>query len=197
MNTPFDSLTARALAALGTIDDRLLRLIGGCLLIVAIAAVTTRSVVPQYRQFAAANNNAAIIETLSTQHIDVSAEIDATRSDIDRQTRRIRGELAGLPAARLEAFVIGKLQTASWRHDLEMHSIEPNPGERTNRYQETLFRLELEGSYRSILDWMEDLARDAAFLVVQEVQLTADTSDAADPLIRARLQLAAYRFEEA
>ena len=96
----------------------------------------------------------------------------------------------------MESFILGRLQTISWRNDIALVSVEPSMGESVEMYREVLFRVELSGDYFSLLEWLGDVSAELGFVVIKEFQLSVSKADPQDPLITTKLLLAAYRVKD-
>lgn len=176
------------------LEPRQQRLIGGGLLMLLLAASTSYIVMPELRAYRAALSSRGQENTTASASVELAADLMARQEIIDALKRKLRGDMADLPARETEAFVIGRLQSVSWRHDVELISVEPGVGEVVERFEELRFQVELRGQYADLFAWIRDLRAELGFVVVREYALELLGQQELDPLLKATLTLAAYRM---
>ena len=176
-----------------------LRLVCRCLLLLAAAALGSHAVLPEVREALALRDSVTALTNLAGTPRRPERELAELESAVAGLRHRVKGDLEGLPAEQLESFVISRLQSISWRHQIELSSIRPTPGERVAKYAEHLFQVELRGGYFEQLRWLQDLSNDLGFVVIKEFQLstTRNSRSPDDPKLSGRALLAAYRPGEA
>ena len=72
-------------------------------------------------------------------------------------------------------------------------AVEPRAGERVQMFQESLFEIELYGSYGGLFTWLADVGDDLGFVVIKEYQMRPAEDIAKDPRLHVELTLASYR----
>ncbi len=116
------------------------------------------------------------------------------RAEVVEQLRiRLHGSTSDLPQRETEAYIVGRLQNVSWRHGVELQSVEPMAGDDAGSFRALLFRVKLAGGYRQLYAWVSELREELGFFVVTEYRLQRSSDAAEDALLKAELTLAAYR----
>lgn len=178
---------------LSRFDSRQLKLMGGCAVVLIIAALFAYGVWPQVQELRALRDSHAVLSQVNATPEGAQGEIARMTGTIEESRKRLQGDMANLPIRQMEAFILGRLQTISWRNDVALIGVEPAVGQSVEMYREVLFRVELSGDYFSLLHWLEDVASELGFVVIKEYQLNVAASDPQDPVLRTKLLLAAYR----
>jgi hypothetical protein len=178
-------------AFVARLDLRQLWLFGGGTLCVLVALMSTHAVRPQLKAWRTAvaaeaglrGKQVPALEPELAQEADAIAELG----------RRLHGEMADVPARELEAVVVGRLQSVSLRHDVELVSVRPGHGEQVDMFQEMLFAVELSGRYADLYAWLEELRGELGFAVIRDFTVQRVNDDGDVPALRATLTLASYR----
>jgi Tfp pilus assembly protein PilO len=179
---------------LARLNLRQLWLLGSGVLVLLAAALLTRGVQPALKAYRTAQ---AAASTLAAQA--AGATLDPQLAQENEQVaalgRRLHGAMADVPARELEAIVVGRLQSVSWRHGVELASVRPGRGEEVQSFEELLFDVELNGRYADLYAWLEDLHDVVGFVAIKSIaiQRSGDDGDGAAPKLRATLTLASYR----
>lgn len=181
---------------LDKLSPRELSIALGCALVLIIAAIALYVVKPLFVEYRSLAEQHELLAGIASTGNDVGAEINRLQQKLDALEQRLLGDSANLPLEQMESFVVGRLQTISWRHGIELESIEPSAGEHADDYQELLFRVAMSGDYFAIGSWLEDVANELGFVVVKEYQISVAGGDDALPVLGIRLLLASYRVEE-
>ena len=173
--------------------DRQLLLIGWSVPLLLLAALASYIVKPEFKAWQGAH--ASIAETAATTAaIDLDAQLDWLSREISGLEQRLHGDGASLPAREMESFVIGRLQTISWSHEMELVGIEPSEGALSNGYAELLFNVQLEGDYFNFYRWLRQVSDQLGFVVVKDFDIDRGAlANGVDPQLNIRLTMAAYR----
>ena len=177
------------------VELRVLRLGLGCVLVLLVAALVVRGLLPAYKSYSQLRHTQSVMQQVVSNESGVVHERSRIQAEIDQLTARVQGDLASLPAQEMEAHIVERLQSISWRNDVELGSLKPLPGITNEQYEELLFQVELSGGYFHLVDWLRDLADELGFVVVKEHQLMVRQSGSPKPQINAKLSLAAYRLD--
>ncbi len=170
-------------------------MLAGVVLLVALVEVTYL-LWPQVRQYRALSASHATLQQAVTSSDSLEAQLGKIDAEVQTLSRRLHGDMARLPAKQMESFIIGRLQTISWRNDVTLVAVEPAAGESVEMYREVLFRVELVGDYTALLRWLEDVATELGFVVIKEYQLNVAEDHPDNPPLKTRLLLAAYRVTD-
>ena len=173
--------------------DRQIYLIGWSVPLLLVAAFASYLIKPEFKRWDGARTaiDNAIVASAS---VDLDAQLDWLNREIDSLEQRLHGDGASRPAREMESFVIGRLQTISWGHEMELIGIEPNEGAFVNGYEELLFDVRLEGDYFDFYRWLDDVSTQLGFVVVKHFDIgRSTTADGIVPKLNIRLTMAAYR----
>lgn len=177
------------------VDLGVLRLTLVCTLVLLVAALVVRGLIPAYKQYSQLSHTQGMMEQVVNNETGVEGERSRIQAEISRLKTQVEGDLASLPAQQMEAHIVERLQSISWRNEVELGSLKPVQGAKNEQYNEMLFQVELAGSYFHLVDWLRDLAHELGFVVVKEHQLQLQASTRIKPVVSAKLSLAAYRLE--
>ncbi len=175
------------------LDERQRRLLIACLAALVVAAAFAYGVLPQIRELRALFDNLEVMQRVTSAEDGASGEIDRLNQEMEALRKQLQGDMANLPRRQIESFIIGRLQTISWRNEVALVSVEPAQGEPVEMYRELLFRVELSGDYFALLDWLTDVSSELGFVVIKEFQLGVSEPDPRNPRLATRLMLAAYQ----
>jgi hypothetical protein len=178
-------------AFVSRLELRQLWLLGGGVLAVLVALLSMHAVKPQLKAWRAAVAAGAGLR--ATQEPALEPVLAQESETIAELGRRLHGEMADVPARELEAVVVGRLQSVSLRHDVELVSVRPGRGEEVEMFEELLFAVELSGSYSDLYAWIEDLRGELGFVVIRDFAIQRIDEDAGASALRANLTLASYR----
>ena len=181
---------------LAQIDERQLKLICGCLILLLLAAVVMYGFWPKVQDLRSLYDDRAVLAQVTTTQTGAEGEIDRLNDSLETLRKQLQGDMANLPLREMESFILGRLQTISWRNDITLVGVEPTMGQSVEMYREVLFRVELSGDYFSLLEWLGDVSAELGFVVIKEFQLSVSKADPQDPLITTKLLLAAYRVKD-
>ena len=134
----------------------------------------------------------------SLQHVEVndrglSRQLQELRQRVSDLERDLHGDMVNLPAKEMEAYIIGRLQTISWRNKIQLLAVEPKVGAEFEPFQEILFRVQLHGDYHDLYQWLDDAGRELGFVVVKEYAMQPLQADESVPDLSATLTMASYR----
>lgn len=178
---------------LAKLDPRQLKLIGGCVIVLVLAELFAYGVWPRVQELGALRDNRAVMSQVSATPQGAEGEIARLTEEIEDLRKRLQGDMANLPMRQMESFILGRLQTISWRNGVALVSVEPAAGQPVEMYREVLFRVELTGEYASLIQWLEDVSTELGFVVIKEYQLNIAQADPHNPALKTRLLLATYR----
>jgi len=173
-----------------------LTLAGFGVLVLLTAALIVYAVLPQWRAYTKARSSLITLEQGTATTVDLDAQLDTLRADVEDLQRTLHGDTSNLPLKQVEAFVIGRLQKISWANDVELVGVKPREGAVTDQFHELLFDLELSGDYFDFFDWLIDVSDDLGFIVVKQFEMSPQSSLEDETNLRVRLTMASYRNAE-
>ena len=159
------------LAAIQSISLRQFRifLVGTGLVITAIAVAAM--LLPTAKAYKSARNAVVVLEEAAQGNTDLDRHLQERHATIESLKFQIHGDMANLPIKQVEAYVIGRLQKISWHNNIELLSVAPASGERTDIFQEMLFNIQLVGEYNDLYRWLWEAKNELGFVVVKEYGL--------------------------
>lgn len=181
--------------SLARMETRQLRLLLGGGLALLATALCMYLLWPQIKAYRGLAASRALLQTAGASQADLAAQLDGLRQEIARLQHGLHGDMGALPAEQMESFIIGKLQDISWRHQLELVSVKPVPGDKVHVFQSTLFDVEVAGDYFQFVAWLQDLHRELGFLAVEQYEMAPADRSQATPRLNVKLHIVAYRAE--
>ncbi len=178
---------------LNKLDNRQIALVGLSATIVVLAALVIYGFMPKTQELRSLLENRNVMMQMTLDEASSETEVVRLGDELKTLRHRLQGDMANLPLRQMEAFIIGRLQSISWRNDILLVGVEPTIGESVEMYREVLFRVELSGDYFDLLDWLADVSAELGFVVIKEFQLNVAEADPKDPRLTTRLLIAAYR----
>lgn len=179
---------------LNKLDARQQLLLAGGSLALLITALFMYVLLPQIKSYQTSLESLEILEGVASQGQAVSEQLATLSAEVNDLNRQLNGDMANLPEEQLESFVIGRLQNISWRNAVDLVSIEPSSGERVQVFQESLFRVELAGSYFDLYEWLREINNELGFVVIKEYEMAPIEDDANNPDLAVNLTIASYRL---
>jgi len=176
------------------LDARQQLLLAGGTLALLIAALFMYVLLPQIKTYRQGLETLEILEGVASQGEAVSEQLAKLTAEVGGLDRQLYGDMANLPEEQLESFVIGRLQAISWRNAVELVSIEPATGETVQVFQESLFRVELAGSYFDLYEWLREINDELGFVVIKEYEMLPIEDVADNPNLSVNLTIASYRL---
>ena len=181
---------------LDKLDVRQQQLLAGGSLLLLVALLFSYLLLPEIKTYRTGLESRIVLEDIADQGQAVSQQLENLATEVEALKTQLHGDMANLPEKQLESFVIGRLQAISWRNNVELVSIAPSAGETVQVFQESLFRIELSGSYFDLFDWLGEIGGDLGFVVIKEYAMRPAEDVAADPDLTVNLTIASYRLTE-
>jgi len=179
---------------LDRLDQRQQLLLACAMFVLLVAALLSYVLLPPIKAYRESSAARIVLADVAAKGQAVSQQLESLELEVETLRRQLHGDTANLPAEQLESFVIGRLQTISWRNDVELMSIVPSAGGTVQVFQESLFRVELSGSYLDLVDWLGELNNELGFVVIKEYSMRPIEDVANDPALLVDLSIASYRL---
>ena len=179
---------------LDKLDARQQAMLAGGSLLLLVAAIFSYVLLPQIKAYRTGLQARAVLADVAEQGLAVNQQLESLGLELEALRQELHGDTANLPEEQLESFVIGRLQTISWRNDVELQSIEPAAGGTVQEFEESVFRVALSGKYRDLFSWLGELNDELGFVVIKEYQMRPLEDVAADPDLFVDLSIASYRL---
>jgi Tfp pilus assembly protein PilO len=170
-----------------------LRLGGIGLITIVFAAMVFYVIVPQWRAYGKASNSLETLQQGVIEGVDLDVQLSALGAEIEDLKYTLHGDTSNLPLRQVEAFVIGRLQTISWKNHVELVGVRPRTGSEQGPFRELLFDLELRGDYFDLYAWLKNVSSELGFIVVKKFEMSRDRVDDEQPVLLVKLTMASYR----
>ncbi|MCP4407751.1 MAG: type 4a pilus biogenesis protein PilO [Gammaproteobacteria bacterium] len=176
------------------LDNRsFLVILAGLLLLIA-TALTSYGLWPQFKQYRAELSTRNTLKDVIDNGDALENELSALQVKVETLRHKLHGGMTNLPIKQMESYIIGRLQTMSWRHGVELSSIQPGAGQRVEMFKEILFDIELSGDYFNLVNWLKDLGKELGFVVIKEYEMKSEGHDTNDkPRLALGLTIVSYR----
>ena len=184
-------------AFLERLDERQQRLliVGAFVLLVAVCFAYV--ILPALKSYRQALTSMRVIESVVVNEQSMETELERLAAEVAALDRELHGDTANLAENQLEAFVVGRLQSISWRNGVELLSVEPRIGDTIQMFRESLFEIRLSGDYFALFAWLNNVRDELGFVVIKEYEMRPTEDVARDPTLEARLVVASYRVDDA
>ncbi len=120
------------------------------------------------------------------------ADIALAEKSVADVGRKLHGDMANLPVKELEAHIIGRLQSVSWRNNIRLEAIQPGKGEVVDNFEEMRFSVSLTGRYFDLYRWLRDIDKELGFVLIKSYRMEPAGGRSGSEL-DAKLTLASYR----
>ena len=150
-------------------------------------------IMPQVKGYQSTVNAREILQQVAKTSSQLEAKLVGVEEAIKELGHQLHGDMVDLPEKQLEAFIIGRLQEISWRHEVELISVRPNKGKVVQIFRELLFDVEVTGDYFELFDWLRELDRELGFVVVKRYTIRPLENNSPSPRLSVRLTMVSYR----
>lgn len=179
--------------ALKRLDPRTLRLLMVAVVTITAVALGTYLIWPLATEYREASKALTMLERVARRGQAMDEEIRAAELRVTNLEKRLHGDMVNKSDNELEAFVLGRMQSISWRNDIELASVKPSKGSRVLDFEEVQFEVQVAGLYFDLFDWLRDLNRELGFVVVKRFTIRSTERQAAEPRLIATFTIVSYR----
>ena len=177
-------------------EPRSIGMILSGLLLLIITAQLMYLLWPQIKAYNKVSSSHQLLQTAVSSNEGLELQLANARTDVESLGNQLHGDMAGLPAKQMEAYIIGRLQKVSWETDVELISVKPGDGKRVQMFQESLFDVELKAGYLDFFQWLNSIARDLGFIVIKKYAIQPTGSSLQDPDLNITLTMVSFRVEQ-
>ena len=174
------------------IEMRQIYLLVGSLSFLSLTAIVMFLGKPLYERYDQVSWELASLREV--EYTNASDALSRIESEVSQLEQALLGDFQNIPTRQLEAHIIAALQDSAWRSDIDLLSIEPLEQVAGLPYEEIAFRLEIQGQYFNLNDWIDAVSSQLGYVVFKEYVMKI-SQDGRDPVLNARLLLSAYRVE--
>ena len=178
---------------LDRLDERQLRMVVAGAFVLLGAVLFTYVLLPSTKEYRQQLATVQVLEQSAIKDQNVSETLTRIAAEVEALNRELNGDMANLPENELESFVVGRLQTISWRNDVELQSVQPRAGESIQSFTESLFEVELSGSYLDLFSWLGAIKEQLGFIVIKDYKMRPVEDVTTNPRLVVQLTIASYR----
>ena len=178
------------LAFLDKLELRQIYMLFGSVTFLALTALFIFEGKPLYQRYQQTDEQLNSLRQLGVQ--PAGSGLKAIEAEVKKYQQELLGELQNIPSRQLESHIIAALQSNAWQSEVNLLSIEPLESVQGLPYEEISFRLEIEGYYYNLDDWINNVSTQLGFVVFKEYALKV-RQQANNPVLHARVLLSAYR----
>lgn len=152
------------------VETKKLVLISSLILLLVIAVLYSYLLAPKWKAYQTIKETQRVLQNSSSNHESLTQEIQREKDLVEKLKRRIHGGAMDLPEKNIESYIIGKLQTMSWKNRIELVSIKPTAWKTVKFYKELLFDVELNGDYFNLHKWLKQMSSEMGFIVIKRLE---------------------------
>ena len=168
-----------------------LLLVSSALLV--IAALGSYVIWPELRDFRKSMGTLSVLREVTSRGNDLENQMALLKTSVDRLNRELHGDMVNTPEKEMESFIIGRLQTISWRNNVELLRVTPGHGNTVRVFQEVLFEVSISGGYFDIFNWLQALDDELGFVVVKRFALQPASGSEKGEKLKANFTIVSYR----
>ena len=152
---------------------------------------------PQIKNYRNLYASHEILEQAVSNSDNLSNQLDKTKTEVQKLSRQMHGDMAQLPEKQMESFVIGRLQKVSWATDVELVSVQPGKGKQVQNFRESLFEVRLTARYHDFFEWLQVINQELGYIVFKKFEISpADRNTLKNPNLSLLLTLVSYRMDQ-
>lgn len=161
--------------------------------LLVLAALGSYVVWPNYREYRQSLNTLQLLEGVVARGDSMAGEMAVIDRKVKDLNHKLHGDMVNLPQNQMESFIIGRLQSVSWRNHVELLSVIPESGSTVYTFQEVLFNVRVSGDYFDLYKWLLDVQEELGYVVVKQFNLTPGAESAQGNRLGATFSIVAYR----
>ncbi len=174
-------------------EPRVLVLLMAASALLVIAALGSYVIWPEFRDFRKSMGTLSVLREVTSRGDDLERQMSLLKTSVDRLNRELHGDMVNTPAKEMESFIIGRLQTISWRNNVELLRVTPGQGSTVRVFEEVLFDVSISGDYFDIFNWLQSLDDELGFVVVKRFALQPDSGSDSGETLKANFTIVSYR----
>ena len=108
---------------------------------------------------------------------NLAAEIKALEETVGKLTKSLHGEGSAIPAQKLIAHNIERLDGLSNRHAIRLESVKPDSSRTVEMFEELPLSIRVSGSYFNLYQWLHEVEKELGPMVVKQFDLLPALGD--------------------
>ena len=161
--------------------------------LLVIAALGSYVVWPEFRDFRKSIGTLSVLRDVTSRGDNLEQEMALLKTSVERLDRELHGDMVNTPEKEMESFIIGRLQTISWRNNIELLRVTPGNGSTVRVFEEVLFNVVVAGDYFDIFNWLQTLDDELGFVVVKHFDLQPAPGNKTGERLTANFTIVSYR----
>jgi Tfp pilus assembly protein PilO len=149
---------------------------------------------PQWQRLEQVGETHKMLTRVNASGQGLSQQLARIKEEVTTLSRSLHGDMAELPAKQMESYIIGRLQSVSWKTHVDLISIKPGVGQKVQMFQEGLFDVQLRASYHDFVAWLKRIEDELGFIVVKKYHISPFDQALTDATLNIRLTMVAYRM---
>lgn len=149
---------------------------------------------PQWQRVQQVSETHKILTRVNASGQGLAQQLAQIKEEVGTLSRSLHGDMAELPARQMESYIIGRLQSVSWKTNVELISIKPGVGQQVQMFKEGLFDVRLRASYHDFVTWLKRIEDELGFIVVKKYHITPYDQALTDAALNIGLTMVAYRM---
>lgn len=166
----------------------------GSIVVLSVAILVVYFLWPQFQKYQEYTRSQEILVQAAPGNSGLAVQLEQARDEVAALSRRLHGDMAGLPGQQMESFIIGRLQKISWDNEVHLVSVRPGVGERIQNFQERVFDIRLRAGYSGFYRWLNNIGTDLGFVVVKNYHISPLRREATPTELDIRLTIASYHL---
>ena len=175
-------------------DSRTL-LLGVALIALLVCAIQAMYLLwPQWQRLQQVAETHKVLTRVNASGQGLVAQLAQIKDEVATLSRSLHGGMAELPGKQMESYIIGRLQSVSWKTHVDLISIKPGVGQQVQMFQEGLFDVQLRAGYHEFVAWLKRIEEELGFIVVKKYHISPFDQSLTDATMNIRLTMVAYRM---
>lgn len=161
--------------------------------IVVVTATLLYMVKPQYLDFKNKRDTTTMLSNQIHNQSQLQKSIDEIRVRINQLTLQLHGEAGNMPVNEVEAYLVGRLQALAWDAGIELVGVQPGMAKRVMSFEEISFSVDVEGEYRNIYNWLDEIGDVLGFMLVTNYKMSPINKNIDKTLLNMHVTIVFYR----
>ncbi|WP_373096688.1 type 4a pilus biogenesis protein PilO [Zhongshania sp.] len=178
----------------GSLDPRSIRLLGGGLALLLVAALSLYVVKPLWLNYQSIKASNLMLVNAMTHGVDLDQQLAQRYANIKSIEESLFGSSGAIPAKQMEGYVIGVLQSISWQQQVKLDSVRPLASKDIMQFRELPFEVSFSGDYFSLFNCLQAINKELGFIVIDQLTISSDPSDRSGSALQMKLRMASYRI---
>lgn len=174
-------------------EPRVLVLLMVSATLLVVAALGSYVIWPEFRDFRKSMDTLSVLREVTSRGSDLERQMTVLQQSVDQLDHELHGDMVNTPEKEMESFIIGRLQTISWRNNVELLRVTPGHGSTVRVFEEVLFEVSISGDYFDIFNWLQALDDELGFVVVKRFALQPDSGSDTGERLKANFTIVSYR----